>query len=196
MSTMPSVRFWSEPPGQETGSADPSVLAIGASLYLAYNARNPAFPGWESGAAPEHPGFVAHVALVRFDLVRIHRLGYPNSEALRGHPLHKCGLRCYAFQTIDDSPWIAELCHRNEVHPRHDASVWKGLKHWIVTFEDATLEVVAKAARVVGVYESTTPECVLQTVNASKGEPHAAPNGGPAKHAGNSDAVDGPPSVT
>ena len=64
----------------------------------------------------------------------------------------------------------AELCRQNEVHPRHKPSLWDGLTHWVVTFEDETLEVVAESAALVGVFDSSTPEEVLQKVSLSRGE--------------------------
>ena len=113
MSISPTVRVWSKPPPQETGTASPTLLADGLSLCLAYNAHNPEFPGWSSNVSPDHPGFIGKVAVVRFDLVRVHRFGYPNSEALQGHPLYKYGLHFYGFHTVDGSPWIADLCRQH-----------------------------------------------------------------------------------
>jgi hypothetical protein len=60
--------------------------------------------------------------------------------------LHGFRLQFYAFHTVDGSPWIAELCRQNEVHPRHKPALWEGLTHWIVTFEDDALEVVGESA--------------------------------------------------
>ncbi len=167
MSASPTICVWSEPPPQETGSADPTLLATGSTVHLAYNAHNPDFPGWSSGASPDHPGFKEKVAVIRFYMVRVHRFGYPNSEALAGHPLYECGLQMYAFQTVEPSPWVADLCRQNQVHPRHTPALWADLTHWIVTFEDDMLEVVGKSAVIVGVYDATTPAGVLRKASAS-----------------------------
>jgi hypothetical protein len=168
MSAIATVRLWSEPPALETGSADPTLLSSGSDLFLAYKTHNPDFPGWSSGASPDHPGFIEKVAVVRFELARAHKFGYQNSEALAGHPLYKFGLQFYAFQIVEHSPWIAELCRQNSVHPRNSAALWDGLTHWIVTFEDDTLEVIGRSATVAGVFDSISPTEALQRVTQTK----------------------------
>lgn len=168
MSTTLTVRVWSEPPTQETGSSAPTLLSSGSHLFLGYNAHNPDFPGWSSGVSPDHPGFVGKVVVVRFELVIAHKFGYPNSEALGGHPLYKHGLQFYAFHTVEHSPWIAELCRQNEVHPRNSKALWEGLTHWIVTFEDDTLEVIGHSAVVAGVFDSISPvEAILRVTQTT-----------------------------
>jgi hypothetical protein len=41
--------------------------------------------------------------------------------------------------------------------PRHSPVLWEGLKHFIATFEDDTLEVIGTAACIVGVFDSISP---------------------------------------
>lgn len=90
-------------------------------------------------ASPD--GLLEFYVLV-FDGVLSAHIGSPNDEALGGHPLANCGLSHYQFHEVFNSPLIAELEHRNRVHHRHDASIFRNRKHYIITFKDETFEVV------------------------------------------------------
>jgi hypothetical protein len=65
-------------------------------------------------AADAGPMIVAyHVAVtdlplgvLRFDLCYIMKFGYPNDEALSGHPLYEKGLRRYGLFEVLNSSWI------------------------------------------------------------------------------------------
>lgn len=122
---------WSGPPAMETGAPCPAICMQADSLFVAYVCRNPLFPGWGSGDI-EHPGFAIYCAVLQFEGVVSHYLGPPNDEALHLHPLHARGLKCYAFHEVSQSPAAPH-----------------GARHWIVTFHDETLEVIASSARVV-----------------------------------------------
>src|SRR4051812_4173055 len=43
------------------------------------------------------------------------RFGYPNDEALPGHPLYKHGLRDYDFFEVSPSAWMEEVKSQNRV---------------------------------------------------------------------------------
>jgi hypothetical protein len=75
-----------------------------------------------------------HSAVVRFSGVSWLHFGYPNDEGLWEHPFYDIGLRHYAFWEVHDSPRIP---------------TGSSQRHWIGTFHDETLEVVAAAATVV-----------------------------------------------
>jgi hypothetical protein len=83
--------------------------------------------------------------LVLFEHVNSHLFGSPNDEALHGHRLAKIGLQPYSFYEVRGSNWIADLCARNRVHPQHQESAYASLRHFVFTFHDTTLEVVARA---------------------------------------------------
>jgi hypothetical protein len=128
---------WSEPPRMTTGAPLPAIHQLDQSLFVAYVCRNPEFPGWDSGATPEHPGFDIYSAVLRFDGVTWHHFGAPNDESLHEHPLYPFGLRCYGF-------W--EVVYSIPTDP--------SLRHWIATFHDEILEVVATSACVVSPREA------------------------------------------
>jgi hypothetical protein len=157
----PVIKFWSEPPQMETGNPAPVVFCDAEDLLVAYWLHNPDFPGWNSGATFDHPGFQNKVAVLKFDGVTVFRFGYPNEEAIAGHPLHKYGLKWYGFHLVENSPLIEELAVQNKVHPRNNPASWTSLRHWIITFHDETLEVVGKQASVFSVTEHSSPEDAL-----------------------------------
>jgi hypothetical protein len=118
----------------EPGAPLPAVRKEGDRLWVAYVCRNPDFPGWDKGAPPEHPGFEVWSALLRFDGVSDYHFGAPNDERLHTHPLYATGLGVYGFY---EARCTDRLSGREEK------------RHWIITFHDETLEVVADSAHVV-----------------------------------------------
>jgi hypothetical protein len=84
------------------------------------------------------------IGLVKFIGFHSYKFGAPNDEAFHGHPLSKNGLKPYGTFVIQDSTWIKELCNQNNVHPYHSDELFKRLSHFIWSFHDTTLEVVAK----------------------------------------------------
>ncbi len=84
------------------------------------------------------------VALVEFPLVRSFKFGSPNDESLTGHPLKAFGLEYYCAHEVKNSPWVRELEKQNSVHPKHEKEKYiSSSKHYIITFQDSTLECVA-----------------------------------------------------
>jgi hypothetical protein len=125
---------WPDPPEMNAGAPLPVIHRVSDSLLVAYVCRNPQFPGWDSGVDPDHPGFDIWSAVLRFDGVAWHHFGAPNDEVLSTHPLHSIGLGFYGFWEVLDSPRVSKD---------------RPLRHWVVTFHDETLEVVAASAVVV-----------------------------------------------
>ena len=73
-----------------------------------------------------------HFAVVRFRDVQRLTFGEPNDERLNKHPLWPSGLQFYTFHVVT----VPELER-------------EGLRRWVVTFHDDTLDVVAREADVV-----------------------------------------------
>lgn len=146
----------------EAGCPAPTIFSDARDLYVAYWMRNPDFPGWKSGAEPDHPGFKMKTAVLKFRLMTLVRFGYPNEEALRGHPLHRYGLKLYRFHIVENSPLIDEMSSQNKkVFPQAVPTGRIKSSHWIITFHDETLEVVADEASVFSIDESRPPEDAL-----------------------------------
>jgi hypothetical protein len=75
-------------------------------------------------------------AVVRFEHLIDHRLSPINDEGLGKHPYAKYGLKWYSFNEVSDSKECLE---------------WSVLRarHWVITFKDVTLDVLATGAGVV-----------------------------------------------
>ncbi len=85
------------------------------------------------------------VGLVTFKGFHAFQFGPPNDEAFNGHPLYGRGLGPYGTFQILNSTWTAEFCRRNSVHPYHSDDIFLALSHFVWSFHDTTLEVVAKS---------------------------------------------------
>jgi hypothetical protein len=70
------------------------------------------------------------------------KFGYPNDEALGGHPLYAKGLECYGAFEVINSSWSRQLTEQNRVSfpdmPDDDTT-----RHFIFTFHDSTCECLA-----------------------------------------------------
>jgi len=117
----------------EPGSPEPALFMSRGYLWVAYRCANPDFPGWDSGAPADHPGFEEYFAVVRFAGAAKVAFGAPGEQGLRSHPLYGFGLEPYRFHRIRASAEEV-LRHRTD------------LQHWVVTFHVETLEVVAHSA--------------------------------------------------
>jgi hypothetical protein len=141
---------WLEPPQMDTGAPCPAVHSDEDRLFCAYYISR--------RETPEDS-----VAVLKFEGVLQFRLGYPNDEALHGHPLYRFGLRHYGFYLVENSPIIAEIELQNRVHSAHKPGIYSGFRHWIITFHDETLEVVALHGGVVGQSQLPPPQAVSET---------------------------------
>jgi hypothetical protein len=133
----PFFAAWSEPPEMDAGAPCPALLCDEHELFCGY---------YVGPKAAEQRS----VAVLKFEGVLLHRFGYPNDEALAGHPLWRLGLGFYHFYTVENSPWRAEIESQNSVHRHHHPGIYEKFRHWLITFHDSTLEVLAQRARIIG----------------------------------------------
>ena len=113
------------------GAATPAIATTEFDLVVAYRTNRGDF------------------AIVRFVDIDQVVFGYPNDEALAGHALYAQGLRYYAIYEVTGSPKIRALDEANNVvFP--GSNVFKDAHHWIATFKDSTLEVVATGIEYAG----------------------------------------------
>ena len=136
---MKTIKEWTEPPQMDTGVPMPVIYLDESGLFLAYIVSRP-----ELNEEQEE------YSVVKFEEVMQYTFGYPNEEALSGHPLYESGLQFYAFNEILESPYLAELGHRNAKNFPGTESHFLSFRHWLVAFHDETLEVIAKSAKYVG----------------------------------------------
>jgi hypothetical protein len=137
----------------ETGAPSPAVRSDGHKLLCAYFINSTVAP-------------VKSVAILKFEGVLQYWFGYPNDEALQGHPLYQFGLEHYGFFTVENSPLIFAIEKQNECHPQHRPGIYTKFRHWIVTFHDETLEVIALRGNVSGQTELSPEKAVcVQEMN-------------------------------
>ena len=97
--------------------------------------------GWASRSS----GHVGENIVLTFEGCLISRFGYPNDEALPGHPLARRGLGYYGIFEVLRSSWTAELAAQNcVVFPEADWPSGEPLRHFVVTFHDSTFECLAR----------------------------------------------------
>lgn len=139
-----------EPPPMDIGAPLPAVSKWGSSLLVAYICRNPEFPGWDSGASPDHSGFEEYCAVLEFIGVDWYILGAPSDERQHEHPLYGHGLTFYGFHEIVES----------------EKTSGTNLRHWIITFHDETLEVTANDMKVRSARVNTgSPEEAIRRIS-------------------------------
>jgi hypothetical protein len=116
------------------------ALCFGSGVLLCayYVSAKSRLPGDSSG-------------VLRFEGVPEFRLGKPNDEALDTHPLHQLGLECYEFHLVENSPKL-------EGDTR--------FRHWIVTFHDETLEVIAREASATSVANASPEQAISKFLQA------------------------------
>jgi hypothetical protein len=84
------------------------------------------------------------IGVVEFKRMTSVKIGSPNDEVLRGHPLWGSGLDFYSAHEVKNSPWISELMEVDRAQEHFEESQWTGRRHYVLTFHDETLECVAK----------------------------------------------------
>ena len=145
-----SIEQWTDPPQMSTGAPSPELTLVRDVLFVAYYRGDLEDPGFEVGIDASHP-----FSILRFDGVHEHYIGPPNDEALHLHPLFSKGLSYYKFYRVNGSPKAS-----------------KSHQHWILTFHDETVEIIAVAGSVA--YKSTwqdnmSSNTVIKSLAASLG---------------------------
>jgi hypothetical protein len=112
----------------------------------------PSSTGEASIDARQRPYLISYVtdqdqiAVLEIPLCSFLVYGAPNDETLSGHPLYGNGLQFYAAHKVQNSKLLEQLESRNSAHPSHNRAAYlAGRSHYIITFQDATLEFVSIA---------------------------------------------------
>ena len=112
-----------------TDVPSPILLQNEYDAYLVFDAHS------------EVPSVPAGTAIVRLQGCLITRFGYPNDEALGGHPLYPRGLGFYGVFEVQNSSWIAQLQEQNHrCFPEHKMP---RRRHVAITFHDNMFEGIA-----------------------------------------------------
>ena len=107
------------------------------------------------------------IAVVEFASCLITKFGYPNEEAIHGHPLYSQGLEQCSFYEVLNPTWLAEINDQNRV----SFQKWEGYsaRHFIVTFHDSTFECLARCMEIAVVnrpMDDVVPEVARHTYRA------------------------------
>jgi hypothetical protein len=86
-------------------------------------------------------------AIVTFEQCLLTRFGYPNDEALGGHPLYRRGLRFYGVFEVLNSSWARQVTTQNRVTFPNTTDDYAG-RHFVFTFHDGTFECLARDLQV------------------------------------------------
>ena len=134
----------------DSDSPAPVVWQNEHRVVLAYRTAATA-PGWP-------------LAIIEFNSVLSATFGYPNDEALPGHPLYGAGLSFYDIFEVVDSSWLARLQQQNRV-AFPDVAAWPSgssatskapMRHFIITFHDSTFECLART--ISGAFAASLPD--------------------------------------
>jgi hypothetical protein len=125
--------------------------------------------------------------VLRFDGCLVSKFGYPDDEALPGHPLYERGLGLYRIFEVLNSSWLEEIRQQNLVS-FPGATWWPGPspvaeklrsqfpdrptppdhpRHFVVTFHDETFECLADS--VAGEFTSEPLEAIVSSLAAGPG---------------------------
>ena len=133
----------------DLGSPEPAVYENRGTAWVAYRCDNGDSAGWGIGAGLSDAAPAECCAVLRFTGVESLTLGPPGDERLHEHPLHDAGLEPYSFHVVEDS----------------DEATEGQTAHWIVTFHDETLEVIAEDADIFEArIDASSPEQALTQV--------------------------------
>src|SRR5215469_2257239 len=83
------------------------------------------------------------ITVVEFKRVASLTIGLSNEEVLRRHNLWGSGLEIHSAHEVMNSPRVTELMELNRGHELFDERLWRGKRHFLLTFRDATLECIA-----------------------------------------------------
>jgi hypothetical protein len=139
--TVDNVTIFPGIPLPNGGAPCPKIHADGLALQLSYFSDDFSFIRQFSvpNVARAGDGFVVDIL---FDLPLWHSFGYPNDEALGGHPLYQRGLRFYQPHLIGNSSTIERFHRQNLVSFPDTGNLWSDCRHLIFTFKDETFECV------------------------------------------------------
>ncbi len=118
----------------EAAVSGPLLIQDDQRAFLTFNAMRLRPDGMR-----EHAG----TAVVKLQGCLATRFGYPNDEALPGHPLFGQGLAAYGIYEVFESSWIAQIEEQNRVAFPNSARWAAHLRHFAFTFHDSMIECIA-----------------------------------------------------
>ena len=136
----PRIKALKDLPAPDPGHSDVVLLSNEFKTFLLYRIAEAPEHGSAKLAPEWHPEGEDLYAVLELVGCTSMRFGFPNDEALHGHPLWDRGMSYYSAAEVLRSPWPDELAQQNRVHPSHDDAMFKDLRHLLFTFHDTTFE--------------------------------------------------------
>jgi hypothetical protein len=147
----------------DTGAPLPHLLQSDNRTFVTFFLYD-ADPNWDGSYVnvryPDSP-VAQKLALVEFHRCICAKMGTPNDEVFRGHPLHGKGFEGYRAMAVENSAWLKELEAINAVHRYYKPELWQELKHYILPFHDSTFECAAHGFTVEK-REASLPELLAE----------------------------------
>jgi hypothetical protein len=152
----------SEIPAPQSAAACPTIVMNEEALIIRYISDDFSFIAhFPTGNINADENF--EVSL-RFDRSHWHCFGYPNDEALPGHPLYGQGLGYYGIYHVRNSSAIAALASQNEISFPGSKHLFDNDRHLIITFQDNTFECVFTGEIILAISLDVTAEKTLSFV--------------------------------
>ena len=149
-------------PQASIGAPCTIVLSDELNLYVTYFLENT--PEEFDGTQVRVMGMDSEnepLAIVKFNFFHAFQFGPPNDEAFSGHPLSHKGLEPHGAFQILGSNWLASFEKMNSVHPLHKKEHFDRFKHFILSFHDTTLEVIAESFE-IETLTGSLPEAIVR----------------------------------
>jgi hypothetical protein len=128
-------------PSPATDASEPFVVANERRVAVAYRIAETDFERFGPFDDSDDPSCV-----VVFSDATFHQFGPPNDEDLHAHPLASRGLRGFSVHEVMNSSLVIESWGQSQS--------CDGLRHFVLTLGDSTLECVAADCTVAGIYGS------------------------------------------
>jgi len=148
-------------PKWDGGAPMPKVYNGDFKTYLTYVVAD-----WDEDSITdfrklEHDGYEEYFALVGFD-GNTFKFGIANDEVFSGLPNYEQGIEW--AQIVQNSKWIKELKNIHKVHPYFDESKWENRNHYLLTFKDEILEIIATGYE-IEIFRTSSKRIALEVVD-------------------------------
>ena len=127
-------------PKWDGGAPKPKIYNGDFKTYLTYVVADWDVESITDFNSLDHDGYEEYFALVGF-YGKTFKFGIANDEVFSGLPWYSQGLEW--AQIVQNSNWIEETKSIHKVHSFFDESKWKNLNHYLLTFKDEILEIIA-----------------------------------------------------
>lgn len=164
----PAVKKVNEIPDCAGGAPEPFILCDEQDVDVIYRIATADYDKFSDSCEAVFGDDGELYVSLTFKSCLQHKFGYPNEEAIEGHPKFAAGLRIYSCFKLEASDWLTELEIQNRVHPLHQKDLFSKYRHFIFPFHDTTFECLAQAYE-VKVYKGWHHQVMLERLKCFPG---------------------------